>query len=57
MSIPWHCSVIIEVEADNKEDAKDKALLAAHPSLCHQCSGQIQLEDANMDIEPDVCEL
>jgi hypothetical protein len=57
VSIPWHCSVVVQVAADSREEAEAKALKIASPSLCHQCSHQVNLGDVNLDVEPDVEEL
>lgn len=46
--VPWFASVYVEVQAKNKKEAMEKALKDAHASLCHQCSG-----DINMDGGPD----
>lgn len=54
VSIPWHCSIIIEVEAKNKKAALESAVENAYPSLCCQCSGDIQMCEMNDDCEPDV---
>ena len=43
-------SIRVEVEADSKQEAYDKALDNAFtPSICHQCSREIDLGDI---IEP-----
>jgi len=57
VSIPWHCSVVVEVEAENAEEAAEKALNDVNPTLCHQCSDEVELGDCNVDFEPDVTEL
>ena len=52
VSIPWFCSVIVQVEAAHKEEAEEKALREAGPSLCHQCSDNIDMGE--WDSEGDV---
>lgn len=37
-----------EVEADDKEQAHDKALqMDSSVCLCHQCAGELELDDNN----------
>lgn len=58
VSIPYHASVIVEVEATDKQDAVHAAWeKVGAPSLCHQCSDEVEMGEANDDCEPDVIEL
>lgn len=57
VSIPWNCSVFCEVEAENKEQAIEKAFLEISPSLCRQCSDEIELDEFNDNIEISVEEI
>ena len=47
--IPIHASTIVEVEADTKEEAIQKGYEEAAPSLCHQCSHEVQIDCLNDD--------
>lgn len=39
-------TMIVEVEADSGEDAKDKALeVAGRPTVCHQCARDLSIGD------------
>jgi hypothetical protein len=55
VSIPWHCSVVVCVDAQTAEEAKAVALEKVYPSICHQCSDELELGDINLECEPDVC--
>jgi hypothetical protein len=57
VSIPWHCSVFVKVEAENEEQARDKAIEKATPFLCHHCSENIELGEFNDDYDFDVVEI
>lgn len=46
--VPWFASVLVMVEAKDKKEAMEKAMMEAYPGLCYQCSG-----DINMDGGPD----
>ena len=43
VSIPIYASCIVKVEAKSKEEAIEKAEQEFYPSLCHQCSHDIEL--------------
>ena len=49
--IPWHCAVLINIEAENEVEAIEKAYREAHPNLCHQCSNDIEIDEYNADQE------
>lgn len=53
---PWHCSFLVEVEAENEKEALEKSW-NHHPNICHQCSNEIELGDANDSCDPDVSEI
>lgn len=53
---PWYCTVSVDVEAETKEEAKEKAIKEVHPHLCWQCSDNIEMGESNDDLEPDVYE-
>jgi hypothetical protein len=55
--IPWHATVFVEVDAENKKEAEEKALDEAYPSLCHQCSNEIQIDEINDSAEIDISEI
>lgn len=58
VSIPWYSAVVVEVCANDENEAKELALKRTSPSLCHQCACKgIELGDANLDVEPDVQEV
>ncbi len=44
VNIPWFASLHVTVEANSVKEAMEKALEEAYPSLCHQCSGGINLD-------------
>ena len=56
VSIPWHCSVFVTVEAEDEYLAKEKALNEACPKVCHQCSNRVEIGEINFDYEPEVYE-
>lgn len=49
--IPYFCTVMVEVEADSPAEAIDLAVSNAFPSLCHQCSDEIEMDAMNDDAE------
>ena len=50
--VTLHASTFIEVEAKNKKEAIGRALeCASEPSLCHQCSGIVQIDSVNDNTE------
>ena len=57
VSIPWHCTVFVEVEAEDEYLAKEKALKECCWNLCHQCSDRVEIGEVNFDYEPEVYEL
>jgi hypothetical protein len=57
VSIPWHASVCVRVEADTAEEAIEKAIEIAQPSLCHQCSDEIELGEWNNEVSSDAIEV
>lgn len=56
VSIPYHCCFLVKVEAENEEQAIRKSN-TVFPNLCHQCSDEIEIGEANDSYEPDVQEL
>jgi hypothetical protein len=57
VSIPWHCCVYVEVEAEDEKEAIEKALKDVYPNLCHQCANEVEMCEQNDDCEIDVEEL
>jgi len=52
VSIPWHASFSVEVEATTRGEAIEKALSDHYPALCHQCtSGGVELGEMNEECE------
>jgi len=49
--IPWNCTVLVKVEAENENEAIEKALKKCNPNLCHQCSNEIEIDEYNADQE------
>ena len=45
--VPWNCTFICRVEAENEEDAKDRAIACGWPALCHSCSNEVEIDEAN----------
>lgn len=43
--ITYDASVVVEVEAETEEEAKEKAFDNAHVSLCHHCAHELDLGD------------
>lgn len=56
VSIPYNCSVIVEVTAKNKQEAVRKAYDNVDDVLCCSCSEHMQI-DGPADEEPDVIDL
>jgi hypothetical protein len=56
VSIPYHCAFLVKVEAENKEQAIRKAD-TCFPNLCHQCSDEIEIGEANDSYDADVQEI
>lgn len=54
--IPWHCGILLKVEAQSKSDALNKAY-EHYPTLCHACSKHVQLGEINDDYSPEVIEV
>jgi hypothetical protein len=52
--IPYFCTVLVEVEAENEEEAKDAAVSEVYPSLCHECSNTVEMDEMNDDAEISV---
>lgn len=44
-------SASAEVEADSKEEAQEKAARQVHPSVCHQCARDVQIDDVGEVVE------
>lgn len=40
-----YASTTVTVEADSEEQARDKAYKEVGPSLCHQCSNELNIDD------------
>jgi len=51
VSIPWHATYFVDVEAENEEEAKIKALNEGYPQLCHQCNTDVQIDEPNDESE------
>jgi len=54
VSIPWHCDVLVIVEAESEDEALLKAETSVYPCLCHQCSEDINIGERNTDAEPTI---
>lgn len=53
--VPWFATVTVEVTAKNKKEALKKGFEDAYPSLCHQCSREVDLDGgADFDRAEDV---
>lgn len=52
--LPYHASVYVEVEAENEEDAIQKAWDDAYPSVCCHCSKHVSIDEANDDCAPSI---
>lgn len=52
VSIPVYASANVYVNADTKEDAIKKAYEEMSTSLCHQCTNDFEIGDADTGIEP-----
>jgi hypothetical protein len=57
VSIPWHCTMTVEVEAIDKEAAINKAHRGMRNSLCWACSTHVTLDSPNEDVDSEVEEL
>jgi len=56
--IPWHCTFLVKVDAEDENEAKEKAETSAeYPSLCHYCSEEIEIDEMNDDIDIHVEEI
>ena len=52
VSIPFHATYHVEVEADSKEQAEEKAIEDAYPSICNYCSRDgLELDEMNHEAE------
>jgi len=53
--IPLFAQTFMEVEANSKEEALEKALIgASEPTLCHQCAHKVEINainDEHLDID------
>ena len=45
--IPYFCTFLVEVEADSPAEGEGMAMSKAYPSLCHQCSNEIEIDEMN----------
>ena len=58
VSIPYHATIHIEVEADSKEEAEEVAMDNCYPTLCNYCSSDgIELDEANYESEIYISEV
>jgi hypothetical protein len=57
VSIPWHCEVLVKVQAKNKKQALKLAYDKADSQVCCHCSDHIQMSEANDDCKPDIVEI
>lgn len=55
VSVPFHCSINVEVEAKSVKDAMEKALDQAWPSLCSQCDGPHEIYEMNDGAFTEAC--
>lgn len=55
VSIPYNATFTVEVEANNKEEAKELAEKES-PSLCNQCSNDLECESPS-DYETTIEEI
>lgn len=51
VNVPYYLNVVVEVDADNEDEAIEKAFCVASPSLCHQCSGEGDLGEPDIEDE------
>jgi hypothetical protein len=52
VSVPVNADAYYEVMAENAEEAIRKIYLIGLPSLCHQCSGEVEINDFAIDGDP-----
>ena len=52
VGIPWHCTFLIEVNAEDEKEAKKMVRNSAeYPSLCHYCAEKIEIYEMNDDVD------
>jgi hypothetical protein len=56
VKVPFLCSFSISVEADNEDEAVDKAFEDACPRICQQCGKDITIGDPDWATYPEVTE-
>ena len=57
VSIPWHATVTVEVEAENKAVAEAKALVNAEAHVCVACSREITIGEYDSGESIEVMEI
>jgi hypothetical protein len=51
VSIPIYASATYKIKAETKEEALEKAYERGTPTICHQCSDEIEISDFDFDGE------
>lgn len=52
VALPYYATVFVQVEASSREEAIEKAIEEASPSICCHCAREIELDEYNSDVEP-----
>lgn len=43
--VPYYANVMVEVEAKNAKEAKEKGAKEAWPNICNHCANHIEIEE------------
>ena len=58
VAMPFYATAFIKVEAENEEEAIEKAEREiGYPTLCHQCSHDVEMGEPNYEVEADAVEI